>query len=300
MTDLALVFTTLIWGSTFVTVKDALASISPIRFLVLRFACAAVVLFVVALVSRTRFERATWRAGALASIPFILSFVTQTFGLVWASPATSAFLTGFSVVLVPVFSVVLLRRRVGAWTWVGVLAAFVGLGALSLRGNWTIGTGELWTIGTAIAVALHVLVLERVAPGKPAVALTVVQVLGCTVWALLFLPLDGLVLGRGAAHGGWFDPMPRSALLAVLYMGCFATAVTFFLQTWAQGRMSAVRVGVLFTLEPVFALLFSVGLGREHFTARSMAGMALILAGMVLVETLGRREPAPARRHGGS
>ncbi|MEP7027637.1 MAG: DMT family transporter [Candidatus Eisenbacteria bacterium] len=291
MTDLALVLTTLIWGSTFITVKDALEHISPMRFVLLRFGVAAVVLFAVAILARARFDRATWRAGALASLPFFLSFLTQTFGLVWASPATSAFLTGFSVVLVPVFSVVFLGRAIEAWTWAGAIAALVGLGALSVRGDWTIGPGELWTIGTAIAVACHVLVLERVAPGKSAIALTAVQVLGCTVWALLCLPLDALLLKGGATLRGLFEPLPSATLLAVLYMGCAATALAFFLQTWAQARMSAVRVGVLFTLEPVFALMFSIALGRERFTPRTLVGMALILAGMLLVETLGRRGP---------
>ena len=300
ITDLALVLTTLIWGTTFVTVKDALADVAPIRFLVLRFSVAAIVLFAVALLTRARFDRATWRAGAIASIPFFLTFVTQTSGLLWASPATSAFLTGFSVVLVPLFSVVLLRRPIGAWTWTGAACAFIGLAALTLRGDWTIGVGEVLTLGTAIACAAHVLVLERVAPGKSAAALTAVQVLGSVVLALLTLPLDHLVFGRGGGYAGLLAPLPRGALLAVLYMGCVGTALAFFLQTWAQARMSATRVGVLFTLEPVFALLFSVAQGREHFAVRSTLGMALILAGMLIVETIGRRETResgdPSRR----
>jgi drug/metabolite transporter (DMT)-like permease len=72
------------------------------------------------------------------------------------------------------------------------------------------------------------------------------------------------------------------------------TAVTFFLQTWAQARMSATRVGVLIALEPVFALLFSVAMGREAITARAVVGMILILAGMLVVETLGRRADSSA------
>jgi drug/metabolite transporter (DMT)-like permease len=287
MTDLALVFTTLIWGSTFVVVKDVLSHVSPIAFLALRFGSATLVVFAAALVARARFDRATWRAGLLASSLLFLSFLTQTFGLVWASPATSAFLTGFSVVLVPLFSVVLLGRPIGRWTWTGAVCALVGLGALSLRGNGTIGIGELWTIGTAIGVALHILVLERFAPGKDPLALTAVQVLGCFGWALLCLPLDRLVLGHGTSLAAALSPR---VLWVVLYMGCGATAVTFFLQTWAQGRMPATRVGVLFTLEPVFALLFSLFLGFEPFSWRSGIGMGLILLGMVLVETLGRRE----------
>jgi drug/metabolite transporter (DMT)-like permease len=294
MTDLALVLTTLIWGSTFILVKESLTGITPMRFLALRFLVAAVVLFGLVAVTRTRVDRATWRAGALAGIPFFLSFLTQTFGLVWASPATSAFLTGTSVVLVPLASVVLLRHRVGPWTWAGALAAFAGLALLAFHGGGGIGIGELWTIGTAVAVAAQLLLLERLSPGRSPLALTATQCAGCAVYAVLCLPLDAIVLGH--AVPGPFAPLPARVLLAAVYMGCAATALAFFLQTWAQARISATRVGVLFALEPVFALLFSFFAGAERLSARAVLGMALILAGMLLVEALGRREAGSARR----
>lgn len=281
MGELALVLTTLIWGTTFILVKDSLAEIAPVRFLVLRFACSALLLFLVALLTRARIDRATWRGGLLASVPFAALFLFQTFGLLWASPATSAFITSVSVVLVPVFSVLFLHRRFGAWTWIGVLAAFAGLGALSIKGDWSMGPGELLTMGTAVFGAIHVLVLERVSPGKSAAALTAVMLLGGTAICLLFLPLDHALLGRSE---GLFDPLPMRLWAVVLFMAVIGTAVTFFLQTWAQARMSATRVGVLIALEPVFALLFALTLGGEQFVARWWLGAALILAAVVLVE----------------
>jgi drug/metabolite transporter (DMT)-like permease len=287
MGELALVLTTLIWGTTFILVKDSLAEIAPVRFLVLRFFVSSLLLFLVAWGTRARIDRSVWRGGLLAAGPFAAVFLFQTFGLLWASPATSAFITSISVVLVPVFSVIFLRRRFGAWTWIGVLAAFAGLGALSIRGDWSMGLGEMLTLGTAIGGAIHVLVLERVSPGRSAAALTAVMLLGGTVICALFLPLDRLALGRTE---GLLSALPLRLWGVVLFMAVVGTAVTFFLQTWAQARMSATRVGVLIALEPVFALLFSVAMGREAFTFRAALGMALILAGMLTVETLGRRE----------
>jgi len=90
MGELALVLTTFIWGTTFILVKDSLAEIAPVRFLVLRFFLSAFVLFLLGLLSRQRLDRATWRAGLLAAVPFAALFLFQTFGLLWASPATSA------------------------------------------------------------------------------------------------------------------------------------------------------------------------------------------------------------------
>jgi len=285
--ELALVLTTFIWGTTFILVKDSLAEIAPVRFLVLRFFLSAALLFAVAVVSRQRLDRATWRAGLLAAVPFAAVFLFQTFGLLWASPATSAFITSISVVLVPVFSVLFLGRRFGGWTWVGVLAAFAGLGALSIRGDWSMGPGEMLTMGTAVGGAIHVLVLERVSPGRSAASLTAIMLLGGAFICLLFLPLDRGVLGRTESL---LDPLSPRLWGIVVFMAVVGTAVTFFLQTWAQARMSATRVGVLIALEPVFALLFSVAMGREAFTLRAGVGMFLILAGMLTVETLGRRQ----------
>ena len=286
MGELALVVTTLIWGTTFILVKDSLAEIAPVRFLVLRFFLSSFVLFGCALLTRARIDRAVWRGGLLAAIPFAGVFLFQTFGLLWASPATSAFITSISVVLVPVFSVLFLGRRFGAWTWIGVLAAFAGLGALSLRGDLTMGPGEMLTMGTAVAGAIHVLVLERVSPGRSAAALTAIMLLGGVLICLVCLPLDRLALGRTETL---FSSLTPRLWGVVVFMAVVGTAVTFFLQTWAQARMSATRVGVLIALEPVFALLFSVAMGREAFTVRACVGMVLILAGMLTVETLGRR-----------
>jgi len=291
VTYLALVLTTLIWGSTFLTVKRVLLDVAPMRFLALRFTIAALVLFALVFVTRTRVARSTWRDGAIASVPFFFSFLCQTFGLVWASPATSAFLTATSVVLVPLLGVLVLRRRVDAWTWTGVIAALAGLALLLLHGG-AVGVGELWTVGTAVLVAVHILVLERFSRRHAALALTATQVTCCALLALVATPLDRVVL-RHAVPDLFAGVAPR-VLWTALYMGCAATALAFFLQTWAQARITATRVGLWFALEPVFALLFSLLARAETLTVRAAAGMGLILLGMILVESLGRREPAAA------
>ena len=294
MTDLALVLTTLVWGSTFIVVKDVLAGIAPLHFVALRFTIAGIALLVAALVTRARFDRATWRAGALAAVPFYLCFLTQTVGLVWASPATSAFVTGFSVVLVPLFSVLFLRRKIGAWAWAGAMCAFVGLGVLTLRGaSLRVGPGEAWTFGTAVTVAVHILVLERVARGKSPLALTTVQVLVASAIAWVCRPFDALILGRTLASLAPPFALSPHTWWTALYMGLAATALAFLAQTWAQARVPATRVGVLFALEPVFALLCSLAVGAERLGPRAGVGMGLILCGTLVVVTLGRLEGPP-------
>ncbi len=285
------------------------------RFLTLRFLIGGLLLLGLALIEARRvrrgrtartartaraggdvLDRATWRDGALVGGALFMGFLTQTLGLVWTTPATSAFLTGLAVGLVPVFGVLFLRHRVGGWTWTGVAAAFLGMSALTLRDSLTPGIGELITLGTAVAFALHILLLEGFAPRSTTLSLTAVQMIVAAGLGLAFLPLDGWLAARGVTKvfaAPLFAPLPARVWLVIVSMGLVASAGCFLLQTYAQRHVPAARVGVMLALEPVWAAIFSYALFGERFGGRAVAGMALILAGMIIVETLGRREAAP-------
>jgi drug/metabolite transporter (DMT)-like permease len=304
---LALVFVTLVWGTTFLLVQDALADISPGRFLVLRFALSAAVLAPVALAqprgardarggARTILHARTWRDGALLGFLLLVGYATQTLGLLWTTTATSAFLTGLSVVLVPVLGLLFVRERLSAWTWGGVLVAAVGMGALTLKGGVGLGPGEALTLVCAVAFAAEIRVLAVAAPGSQPVALTTAMLACAALCAVLALPLDGWLAAHGAKTpppGPLFAPLSARAWWALLVCGLLGTGLAFLVQSWAQRRLSPTRVGMLFALEPVFAAIVAWVWGGERFGARGFAGMVLILAGIVVVETLGR-EPESA------
>ncbi len=304
MADFALVLVTLLWGATFLLVQDALADISPGRFLVLRCALSALVLLPIALVQRPRKgERGlgdwrTWRDGALLGLALLVGYGTQTAGLLWTTTATSAFLTGLAVVLVPILGFVFLRERLSLWTWAGVLLAALGLGALTLKGGVGLGPGELLTLGTALAFAVHIRITGLAAPRTLPIALTAAQLAVAVCLAFFALPLDGWIASQGAATpapGPLFAPLSARAWWALVVCGVFGSGVAFLVQSWAQKRLPPTRVGMLFALEPVFAAIVAWIWGGETFGVRGVAGMALILGGILVVETLGR-EPVDADR----
>jgi drug/metabolite transporter (DMT)-like permease len=290
---LALVFINLIFGATFVVVKDAMTHVTPVRFVALRFLVAAGVLLLAALVrERTHLLRAgTWRDGALLGALLYAGYATQTAGLVFTTPAVSAFLTGLSVAFVPVLAVVLLRDRVPGGAWAGVAIALAGLVALTWPGGGVhAGPGELLTLGTALAYALHFIATAHVTARTPPLSLAAVQIAVVAALAFATLPLDAAVARAGIAAAppaAPFAPLPAIAWLEVVGMGVVATALAFFLQTWAQRTVPATRVAVIFTLEPVFATLFSAAFFGERFGLRAGIGMALILVGMLVVALRG-------------
>ena len=281
--DLALTFIAIVWGATFVLVKQALLDISTMYFLALRFGLASVSMFALFLPAFRRMPvpafRRGLRGGAVAGGFLALGYVLQTFGLKYTSAGNSGFLTGLYIVLVPLLGAALFRRWPQARELLGVLVATAGLvvltlpsvgGGFSLKG---FNRGDLLTVGCAVAFAGHLLVLGYYSQRERIETVAIGQI-ACA--AVLF----GLSLFVEQPKATWSQPV-ISALLVTSILG---TAVAFAIQTWAQQFTTATRTALIFALEPVVALLTAALAGGEKLTAAAIVGGALILAGIVTVE----------------
>src|SRR5215831_17660673 len=122
-----LVLMTFIWGTTFVLIKKALQSASPLLFNAIRMSLAAILLAVIYRRHLSHMTRATFRAGVAVGVFLFLGYAFQTTGLHLTTPSKSAFLTGVSTVLVPLLLFVIWRVRVNPWRAAGIITAFVGL-----------------------------------------------------------------------------------------------------------------------------------------------------------------------------
>jgi drug/metabolite transporter (DMT)-like permease len=275
--DLALVGITVIWGATFVIVKEALRSASPLVFLALRFSIATAAL---ALAFRGRYGRLSVRrrevrGGVAAGLCLFAGYTFQTFGLRYTTPSKSAFITGLTVVMVPLIGSFVYRTAPQASELLGIAAATVGLGMMTLEGpSLAISLGDLLTLLCAVGFATHVIVVARVSRGGSFEALSLTQIATATLLA--------------AASCGWAEP-PRLVWTAglagaLLATGLLATALAFSVHAWAQPRTTPTHTALILALEPVFAGLTSYLVFGEILSSRAAAGAALILAGILLVE----------------
>ncbi len=275
LADLALAGITFIWGATFVVVKEALESSSTLLFLALRFSLAAVVL---ALLFRRRLERpgrAELGAGVAVGIALFLGYLFQTLGLRLTTPAKSAFITGLSVVLVPVLGAVAYRSRPSWNALVGVACGTVGLYWLvAPAGAWRISAGDWLTLLCAVSFGVHILLLGRFSRRVGVAMLSVIQVGVAAVLAL------GSFWWAEDAFVRWTPTL----LSAVVACGLLATALAFSVQTWAQQFTSPTHTALLFTLEPVFAWGTSYLVMGESLEGKALWGAGLILAGIVASE----------------
>jgi drug/metabolite transporter (DMT)-like permease len=275
--ELAIIVTAFLWGSTFVVVKEALADISTFLFLAIRFLAASVLLLVV---YRGRFSgpgspRLIRQAALVVGGLLFLGYALQTTGLRYTTASKSAFLTAFYIVLVPFFSSIVNKTRPRAAELAGAVLACAGTFLLTAgETSWSLEIGDLLTLGSAAAFAAHMLAVERYSRRMSYELLAVLQVAG--VGALSVLAVFGLETPRVVWSGRvWF---------ALGLTSVFATAVSFALYTWAQRHTTATRAAVLFSLEPVFAGLTAWLAAGEGWTARSLAGGGLVLAGILTVE----------------
>ncbi len=283
-----------LWGATFTLVKDALADCSPLLFNLLRMSLATLALL---LVNRRRLRhlpRSTSIAGALVGLSLAAGYQFQTVGLALTTPTKSAFITGLVVVLVPCLTAIPPLRPAGTpapgiSAAVGAVLAFTGLFLLSTPPGTTLHTvlgtvsrGDLLTLLCAFSFSAHLLTLARTSSTIPASTLATLQIATATLVMAATLPLGG----RPDLH-----VTPR-LLVALAVTGLLATAAAFTVQSWAQQHLPPSHTALLLTLEPVFALLTSTLLLGERTSHRTLAGDALILAGIFSAE-LGPRPPSP-------
>ena len=211
-------------------------------------------------------------------------FAFQTMGLRLTTPSKAAFITTFSIALVPLFLAVFARRRIGAWIWGGTASAMAGLYLLTIpaTGVGELNRGDMLVLVCAVLFAVHIIAVGHYTRRHSAGGLTLLQVGTSAAGTLLLIPLLGatrLEIVRVA----WTPRLGAAAIVT----GVLATALAFASQTWAQQYTSASRAAIIFTLEPVFAAVTSYFVVRERLGWRALAGAALILAGVLMAELLG-------------
>jgi len=274
--DLSLIAVALIWGTTFVLVKQALAGVSTLLFLTLRFAIATLAL---AFIFRKEFRepnvRRAVRGGLIAGCFLFSGYVLQTFGLKYTSASKTGFLTGLYIPLVPLFSSLIYKKIPRMSELMGVLAAFTGMALMTIQKSFLdIGLGDLLVALCAVAYAFHILVLGRFAGSANLGVLTVVQI--ATAAAL------------SASTFWWAEPVhiqwSAGLWIVLLVTGLLATALAFAVQTWAQRYSSPTRTALIFSMEPVFAWATSYLFAGEVLSKRAAVGGVLILAGILMVE----------------
>jgi drug/metabolite transporter (DMT)-like permease len=254
-------------------VQDAVAVIPAMAFLAYRFIAAALLVALLFPKKIRALTKDAWRAGLLIGLFLTIGYVLQTLGLERTSAANAGFITGMFVVLTPVFGAIFLRHRINAQAWIAAVVAGVGLYLISGSGDQVHLAGDLLVFGCACAFSFHILTTDRGVKDHDPAALLFVQLALCGVFSLIVSLFQRDL------------PLPRSSTVwvALLVTTVFASAVAFWIQTWAQKKVSPARTALILASEPAFAGLFAYLVQGDTLTALGWLGAALIMGSIVAV-----------------
>ncbi len=298
--DMGLLLVALIWGFTFVMVQEAVQKWPVFAFLALRFTIASLAFLPILLwrrrpgLPRDRGPHPKGRssrnllAGALVGLALVAGYSFQTFGLLFTTPAKAGFITGLSVVLVPLGAALLLGQPLHLPGGLGVFLATVGLALLSLNDDLSVNRGDMLVLLCAASFAAQILLTGRYARRMSAYRLAAIQI--ATAAGVLWILALVFEIPRG------LPPLDGQIAFAAVFTGLLATTLAFLVQSAAQRFTTATHTALLFSLEPVFAALASYLLIGERLGGRALVGSLLILAGMLCAELGGLWWTARQRR----
>lgn len=271
----ALICTTLIWGTSFVVLKSALDSITPLWVLSIRFGGAALIMLLAAVPMLKKLDAQYIKGGVLMGVCLATAYTVQTYGLVYTTPGKNAFLTATYCILVPFLYWLIFGKKPDKYNISAAVICIVGMGFVCLNKDLSVNMGDMLTVLCGLFYGLHIIVTARYVEGREPLLLTMLQfavaAVLCLVFALLFEPIP--------------ESIPSSSCWGIVYLTVMCTGVCFFLQTVGQKYTPPSAAAVIMTLESVFGTALSVILGQETLTAGIILGFGLIFTAILISET---------------
>ncbi|ABR47288.1 protein of unknown function DUF6, transmembrane [Alkaliphilus metalliredigens QYMF] len=272
--DLALLMVTIVWGSSFILSKNTLDHLSTYNFLAIRFILAAALSSLVFYKNMRQINRTTLKYGVLIGLILFTAYAFQTIGLNYTTASKSGFITGFAVVIVPIFSALLLKQRPHNKAILGVICAVIGLGFLTLDAHFALNIGDIYTLVCAFMFAFHILAVGKYTVKVDSIALGIIQIATVGILSSIFtFSLESPIIPRGT------EVWTSIFILAIL-----ATSGAYIIQNTMQKFTSPTHTALIYTGEPVFAALFAYLLAGEILSSRGIFGSILILSGMMISE----------------
>lgn len=280
--QLLMVTATVIWGSSFLIMKQAVDGIPVFFLLAVRFTLGAGLLAVVFWKRWKKLDRATLRGGCVLGVLMEAAYILQTYGLNGlgslrgTTPGKNAFFTGIYCILVPFFAWFLFKKRPDLYNVAAALFCVAGIGLVSLGGEVGIVGGDVLTMLGGVMFALHILAVPRYAERCDVILLTILQF--ATMAAISWLGV--LFTGEVPTQA-----LPLGDLARIGYLAVFATALALLFQNIGQAHTPPAAAAVLLSLEAPFGVLFSVLFGNERPTVPMYCGFGLIFFAIILSET---------------
>lgn len=274
--SLLVLLVTLGWGSSYLFMKMGLGSIEEFNLIALRFSIAFLVAGIIFYKRHRYLNKAAIRYAALLGAILFGVCSTILFGLKTTSTSNAGFLVGLTVIFVPILTVIFTRKKLEKSHIIGVLSAIVGIGLLTLQSELHIHPGDILCIAGGLLNALYILVSGE------AVKKTDSIIVG--IWTLGFTAVYGIIFSfifetpvLPDNFDGW---------LAILALSIICTVFCFIAQSVSLKYIAPVQLGIMYTLEPIFAAIFAFIFAGERLTIQGYAGALLVVTGILVSQLM--------------
>lgn len=273
--DLSLGLVAIIWGSSFIFMKNTLDYIGPVHIIALRFTIAPIILSLIFFKKLKTIKVADLYAGSIIGLVLFIAFITQTIGLQYTTVSNQAFITTSNVVIVPFLYWFISKNKPGIFEIIAVILCFIGIGVLSIEKNFTVGAGDLLTMVCAVFYAFHIVSVGIYAEKHDPIILTIVQfavvgILSIIVSLIMKTPLN---------------PLNKEVVFSIIYLTIIGTIVAFGIQNIAQKYTSSTHAALILSTESVFGSIFGIIILKEILTLKLFIGAILVFSSVIIAET---------------
>tara|TARA_B100001250_G_scaffold363560_1_gene342952 strand:+ start:490 stop:1356 length:867 start_codon:yes stop_codon:yes gene_type:complete len=275
LAQLALVLTTMIWGFTFTIVQESLTTACPpYAFSGYRFGIAALGCFFLLDFKNITFSKQEITGGIICGLFLFIGYAFQNYGLMHTTPTKSAFITGTSIIMVPIILVIMRLQNVSFKIWISSILATIGMYfLLNPKGNG-LEYGDILTFGCALGFAIHLIFQDKFTKKSRTMFLFFPQLVTVSVLSFLF---NNIFETQEII---WTNQL----LLSLSITGILATLFGIGTMVWAQKIISPSRTAIIFSMEPLFAAVFAMAVIGEFLTIIEWFGGSLIILGVLYSE----------------
>lgn len=277
--DLMLFIASFIWGTTFVAQVTGMDKIGPFTFNMARSIIGVISLIVYVLITKTKFsgdKKEVIKGGLLCGLFIFVGTSLQQMGLLYTTAGKTGFITSFYILIIPFLSIVFLKHKIQAFTWIVVIIGFVGLYLLAVPSlsDFSINKGDLIVFIGSFCWAGHILIIDYYSKKVNPVELSILQF---TVLFVASLIMTFLFERDTATIDNIF-----SSWASIVYAGILSTGVAYTLQMVGQKYTSPVVASLILSLEAVFAALAGYFVLNETMTSREFLGCVIVFLSMIL------------------
>jgi drug/metabolite transporter (DMT)-like permease len=274
LANILLILTTLLWGTTFIITKNLTQELPIFLYLGIRFSIA-IIGFIPYFIHIKKINKKIILYGALTGLIFCFAIIFQTFGLQTTTAGKAGFITGLSTIMVPFLTWFWFKKKLKKRVWLAVIISVIGMALLLLEGESGIVGGDFLVLICAVFCAFHIVLTDKFVRLVDIYLYSIVQLttisLFCFGSSFLFNETFDLI---NAGLPFW---------LIMIYLGVIVTAGTIVFQNWAQQHQGPSQTAIIFTLEPVFAVIFaSFIIGNETMNWMGWLGCALIFIAILI------------------